>query len=347
VLARVEPGGVDRDEADVVGEQRPGARREVLEPGAHGNHHVALGSQLVGARRAHDADRADVHRVLVDEHGPPGYGLTDGDAVPLGEARQRVLRPAVAHATAGDDQRLPGRLEQLHGGPKLVEVGPRARDAMDDRLEEPDRVVERLTLHVLAQPQEGRAAVRRVEHRRHRLRQRLEDLLGPRDPVPVAGDRPEGVVDADRRVAEVLDLLEHRVRRAGDVVVAREQQHRQPVGVRHARGRDHVGGARPDRAGRHHDLPALPGLRERDRRQRHRLLVLPAPGRQLVLDASSASERQVTLPCRRSRTRRGTAAPRPVIEQGALGHQVADERLGHGQADGLHGGLPGACWGWV
>ena len=47
---------------------------------------------------------------------------------------------------------------------------------------------------------------------------------------------------------------------------------------------DHVGRAGADRGERDHDLPALPRLGEADRGQRHRLLVLAAPGRQLVLD---------------------------------------------------------------
>ena len=53
---------------------------------------------------------------------------------------------------------------------------------------------------------------------------------GPGDPVPVAHDRPECVVHRGRRVAEVLDLLQHRVGQPALERVAGEQQHRQPVG---------------------------------------------------------------------------------------------------------------------
>ena len=57
-----------------------------------------------------------------------------------------------------------------------------------------------------------------------------DQLLGPRDPVPVAGHRLEGVVDVDGRVAEMLDLLEDRVGQTADIIVAGEQQERQAVG---------------------------------------------------------------------------------------------------------------------
>src|SRR5690606_40800146 len=62
---------------------------------------------------------------------------------------------------------------------------------------------------------------RRVDHDRKRSGQGVENLLGPGDAVEVARDRTEAVVGADRRVAEILDLLEHRVRTAARIDVSR------------------------------------------------------------------------------------------------------------------------------
>ena len=82
---------------------------------------------------------------------------------------------------------------------------------MHARLEERDRKVEGLGLDVLRQTDERRAAIGRVEHGRQRLRQRLQDLFRSYDAIPVPHDRFERVVHRDARIAEVFDLLQHRV----------------------------------------------------------------------------------------------------------------------------------------
>ena len=72
-----------------------------------------------------------------------------------------------------------------------------------------------LGLHVLAEGERHRPAVGRVGHHPHRAGQRGQQLLGPRDAVEIAADGAEAVVGADRAVAEILDLLQHRVGRRG------------------------------------------------------------------------------------------------------------------------------------
>ena len=90
-------------------------------------------------------------------------------------------------------------------------------------------IVVGLGLHVLAEGQRHRAAFGRVGQHGHRPLQRRHDLLGPGDAVEVARDRAEAVVGRDRAVAEILDLLQHRVGAAVGEDVARQQQHRQAV----------------------------------------------------------------------------------------------------------------------
>ena len=111
----------------------------------------------------------------------------------------------------------------------LAAVRPRAADVVDARLEERLRIVEGELLRVLAEAEEGRPAIGRVEHRRDRLRQRGDDLLRMRDAVPVAGHGAEGVVHRRGRIVEVLDLLQHRVGPAVGENVAGEEEDRQPV----------------------------------------------------------------------------------------------------------------------
>ena len=90
-------------------------------------------------------------------------------------------------------------------------VRARAADAVQRRLEECRRIIEGLALGVLRQPEKGRPAIGGIQHGRDRLRQRLQDLLGPHDAVPVARDRLERVVDRGGGRIEVLHLLQDRI----------------------------------------------------------------------------------------------------------------------------------------
>ena len=80
---------------------------------------------------------------------------------------------------------------------------------MDGALEEARRIVVRLRLDVLREGEEGRAPSCRVEHHGQCLGERLHDLLGSADAIPVPSHGLECVGHRDRRVLEHLDLLEH------------------------------------------------------------------------------------------------------------------------------------------
>ena len=77
----------------------------------------------------------------------------------------------IADAAAGDEQGLARRLQQLRGARDLAFVRPGAADVVDARLEERFRIVEGEFLRVLAEPEEGRPAIGRIEHGGDRLRQ--------------------------------------------------------------------------------------------------------------------------------------------------------------------------------
>ena len=286
---------------------------------------------------AGDADRADQGRVVRGQRGLAGHRLDDGDGVRLGEHLQLELGAAVVHATAGDDQRARGLPQQVRGSHEVVQRGARpGHRARRHLVEERDREVVGLGLHVLRQAQEDRAAIGRVEHRGNRLRQARQQLRRARDPVPVPRHRAEGVVDGRRRRVEVLDLLQHRIGQAARERVAGQQQQRQPVRVGHRGGRDHVRGARSDRRGGDHDPAPAERLRVGHAGQRHALLVLAAEHRQLVArvvqrlaqrqhvavpeDAEHAREQAVLLP----------------VDVRLLGDQVAHQRLRRREPDRLH-----------
>ena len=105
VLDRVEAGGVDGHDPHVGGEAGPRGGGEVLQPGADGQHHVGLGREVVGAGRAHDAQRPAVQAVVMRHQRAAGDRLDDGDAMGLGEGERLRGRAGVAHAAPEDEQR--------------------------------------------------------------------------------------------------------------------------------------------------------------------------------------------------------------------------------------------------
>ncbi len=85
------------------------------------------------------------------------------------------------------------------------------------------------TLHILRQADKGRAAIRWIEHRADRLRQRLQDLRGVSDTIPVTGHRFKRIRNTQRRVIEMFYLLQHRVRQTGREIITTEHQHREAI----------------------------------------------------------------------------------------------------------------------
>ena len=312
---------------------RPGG--EVLQPGADGEDHVGALGERIGRGRAHHTDRAAMDRVVVAERPLAGNRLHHRNPARGRKGRHRSLGARVAHPAARDDQRLLRPLQQRRSLGHAVTVRARARDGPDPLLEERLRVVEGHLLRVLGQRKEGRAAVARVEHGGDGLRQRRHQLRRVRDPVPVARDRLEGVVHGHGGVAEVLHLLQHRIGQPVHERVAREDQHRQPVGMGRARSRHHVERARPDRGRRDHDLAPALRLGVAHGRQRHGLLVLPAPGRQPVLDRLQRLRETGHVAVAEDREHTGEERNLLPVDDGVLAAKIADQGLRHRQAYGI------------
>ena len=265
-------------------------------------------------------------------------GLDDRQPVQLDEAPELGLRERVVDAAARDDERPLRRPERCGGRGQFVRVRPLAAERVHPRLEQPLRVVVGDRLHVLGEPDEGRAALRRVEHRLERERQRLGDLGGVDDPVPVARDRPERVVDRRRGRAEMLHLLQHGIRDPALERVPREQQQRQPVRHRDAGRRHHVQRAGPDRRGGDHDLAPAHRLREADRRQRHPLLVLAPERRQLVARLVEGEAEPGDVAVAEDREDAGEERHLAAVDLRPLGDQEPHDRLRGRQPHRLHRG---------
>ena len=307
-----------------------------MQPRAHGQDGVGLGRHGVGRGAADDADGAGVAGMVPQKRPAPGDGLDQRQVVALDERGELVGGPGVDDAAAGDHQRPLGVAQHLGRRHQLLGVGPGTALDVDRGFEEALGIIVALGLGLLRQADEGGAAIGGIEHHGHRLGQRGDQLLGPVDAVPIAAHRPERIVDRHRRIGEVLDLLEHWIGNPAGEGVAGKDEDGQPVGMGHRGRRHHVGRARAHRAGRNHDLAPPLGLGEGDGGERHRLLVLAAPGGQPIAhlverlaeagDVAVAEDREDT----RKQGRLG------AVDNGALRDEILHQGLGHGQAYGLH-----------
>ncbi len=229
-----------------IAEKRPRAGGEILEARADPDDEVGILRQCVGARRAGDADRSHVERMVPGERRLAGLRLGDGDVVRFGEAFQRLAGAGIVHAAAGDDHRGLGLADRVDRLRKLEGVRRRAALMPGLLLKEAFRIVVGFRLDVLAEGERHRAAVGRIGQRAQRAGEGAQQLLRPRDAVEIAADGPEAVIGGDRAVAEILDLLQHGVGSPIGEDVGWNEEHRQAVHMRGRGGGDHVGGARPD-----------------------------------------------------------------------------------------------------
>ena len=229
-----------------------------------------------------------------------------------------------------------GARERLDGGAQLGFVRSLTAETMDTLGEERLGKVAGLGLGVLTQGQGDGAAVGRIGKRADRLGQTGQQLLWPRDPVPVPRDRAKAVVRGNRGVAEGLDLLKHRVGAPVGEHVPGQQQDGQAIDMGHRRGGHQVRRARPDRGRAGHQPPPVVRLGEGDRRMGHRLFIVRAIGRQglatLVERFAEAGDVGVT----EDRPDAGDQRPDLAVQVHLLGAKVSDQALGHGEARDRH-----------
>ncbi len=274
--------------------------------------------------------------MIVGHGGLAGLRFRYRKAAPGAEIEEIPLGLRIEHAAAANDERTLGRGEQRRGFLHLARIGRGAADAVDAGGEEALGIIVGLRLHVLAEGERDGAAFGGIGQNGDCAVERGHDLLGPRNAVEIARNRAETIVGADRAVAEILDLLQHRVGLAGGEHVAGNEQHGQAVDMRDRGGRHHVGGAGADRGRAGHHAPASRGLGEGDGRVRHRLLVMGAIGRQLL---SRAVERLAQARHVAVAENREHALEQPLlapVHDDALPAQEANHRLRGGQT---HHGL--------
>ena len=111
----------------------------------------------------------------------------------------------------------------------------------------------------------------------------LDDLGRVGDPVPVATETAlKTVVQPVGWIAEMLELLQHRVGEAGGVGIAAQHEHRQAVGVGESGRGVEIGRAGTGGRGAEHETPAQVIFGVGGGGKAHALLVLAAIKRQHV-----------------------------------------------------------------
>ena len=253
VLMGIEVEHVEVDEVRVrVAEDRMRRGREVRPARANPDHDISLARQAVGRQRTGRADGAQARRMVVGERSFASLGLPHRNSGHLDELPECAGRIRIDDAAAGHDH---GSVCGVNHGGRAVEragIGLQSRHAPDSLLEKLRRILIRFRLDILGKRERHRTRLRGVGENANRLQRRRHQLLGPRDPVPVAGDRLERIVDGRIAAPGQLELLQDRVHAARGEDIARQQQDRQAVDRRQRRAGDHVGGARSDRAGAGH-----------------------------------------------------------------------------------------------
>ena len=145
----------------------------------------------------------------------PCDGFDHGNIEAFGQRGKFVDCTRILHAAARDDNGAFGVCDDVTGRCDFILAGTLAADFLDLFVKEPGRVVIGPALYVLWQADERRPAIGGVEHRCQSIGQRLYDLRRMRDAIPITGHGLEGIVHAERRVAEVFKLLQNRIGQAG------------------------------------------------------------------------------------------------------------------------------------
>ena len=145
----------------------------------------------------------------------------------FGELAKLIRRIGIKNAATGDDHRTLGTPDHVGNTLCLDLIGRGAADAPQFFVEKLFRIVIGLGLCVLAEGQCHRSGLRGIGHHLHGAGQGGQQVFGAGDAVEITADGAEAVVGGDRAVAEILNLLQHRVGAAGGEDVAWDQQHRE------------------------------------------------------------------------------------------------------------------------
>ena len=263
-------------------EQAPGAGGEISQACANGQNHVRLLGADIGRTGAGDTQRPQRQRRAVRHSGFTGLCFRHRNAMTLGKDLHLTFSLRIQHAATRNDEGALCGFEQGYGLGQFKCIGGGAARTMDAALEKALRIIIGLGLHILTEGQCHRPAVHRVGQHAHGAVKRGNDLLRAGDAVKIARHRLEAIIGRDRAIAEILDLLQNRIRATIGKDIAGNQQYGQAVDMGHGGGGHHIGGARPDGGGAGHHAAAARRLGKGHSSMGHALLIMGAVSGQRV-----------------------------------------------------------------
>ena len=311
---------------------------EVRKPRADGKHEIGVVRQRVRSRRARDAYRTCLQRVVPRQRALARLCFHYRHAMGFRERAQGFgAAVAVEHAAARDDHRLLRRAQERCRDIELRGFRRRRTDSHQRRREKRLGIIVGLGLHVLRQRERDGAAQRRVGQDGNRARQRSEELRGCDDAVEIARHRLHAVVGRDAAVVKILELLQHGVGCPRNEDIARQEKHGEPIDVCGGGRRHEVRRSRADRGrARHHPLAEV-RLGEGDGGVRHRLLVVRSVGRQHIPVPVERFAHAGDVAVAEDGPDAGEERHLPAVADRPLRRQETDKRLRHRQSYRRHG----------
>ena len=223
MLRCILPPGVQTDQTGIWGKDGPRPGGKVLQASAHGQNHIRGTRHRIGAVRPGHAQGANVQWIIGQQVRPPRNGFHHRNAMRLGKGRQLGHRTRILYPTARHDHRTLGPPQQRRRLGNLQGIGRLAANTVEAAGKEGGGIVISPALQILRQADKGRPTIGGVQHRGQSGRQGLQDLRGMRDAVPIAADSFEGVIHAEGRVPEMLQLLQHRIGQARQEGITAQQ----------------------------------------------------------------------------------------------------------------------------
>ena len=225
-------------------QSRPGC--EVLQSCADRDDQVRVAREFVRSAGSGDTDGARVKWMIPGQGAFACLGFRNGNAVFAREACKFCRGARVVDAAAGDNQRLPCFANRVNGRFEFIRIRSRSQHSVCPGIKKRFGIVVGFCLYVLRQGDCDRSALDRVRQDCDRLRQRLQQLFGSRDPIPVSRHRSKTVIRRNSRIAKILNLLQNGIRQPVCECFAGKKEYRQSIYVSQCGGCHHVGRAGAD-----------------------------------------------------------------------------------------------------
>ena len=248
-LERVHAAGVDGNKACIGCKAILGIGNKIIEFGADRENQIGLLDDHIGRQRAADTSTAQIPVAFAADLALARLRLGNRNAKFFSERQHSRARIAVAHAAARQNDRLLAGHQKFCCPIHCLSARGLAIQMPDAFFKEFFGVIIGFSLHILRKADGDRAGLCGVGQNAHGVEHGCHELFRALYTIPVAADCLERIVDGNRIVLVMLELLEHRVGLAVGVGVGRQQQHGDTVDRGRAGCGNHIERSRTDGRG--------------------------------------------------------------------------------------------------